>query len=169
MSPPLPPKTEVVTPDEMRAVLEHAAVGVCVLDGRDLRARWCNPAFRRFVSEPFRTRGVAGRLAAEFVPRYAEHLYGKVFQLVAASGRPFVNPEDEHVEAQGGATYWRWSLTALAPAGKREKGSPPSLMLQAVDITQQVTARRQAAEAVGAEAASREHAARLTAILDSTD
>src|SRR4051812_8422745 len=166
MSPSLP-KTQEVTSAELRSVLEHALVGVCVIDASTFRARWCNPAFLRFVAEPFRTLGVAGRHATEFIPRYVDHGYEQVFRLVAESGRPFVNPEDEHRDAAARARCWRWSLTAVGlTAEERGTGCPACLMIQAVEITDQVKARRQVA---AAESASRHHAARTAAILDSTD
>jgi PAS domain S-box-containing protein len=151
----------------MRAVLEHALVGVCVLDAAGLRVRWCNPAYRRFAgvapsADPGAAGagGLVGRHASEVVPRYAEDGYEQVFRLVAESGRPFVNPQDEHARAEGPPTYWRWSLTALPGA---------ALMVQAVEITEQVAARRQAAGAGRAESAAVRRAARLDAILDSAD
>ena len=148
-------KSEAADPAaELRAVMEHALVGVCVLDGRDLRARWCNPAFRRFVAAPFRGYDLSGVHAREFVPRYVEHGYEQVFRLVATSGRPFVNPEAEHADPGGGTTYWRWSVLAL-PSGQGGAGadtSPPALMIQAVDVTDQVTSRRYASAAAAAEA-----------------
>ena len=164
-------ETEAVSAAALRAVLEHALVGVCMLDGRDLRLRWCNEAFRKFVAEPWDEDNLVGHHPSEFIRHYAEYGYEHIFRLVAESGRPFVNPEDEHrpLDRHIPPKYWRWSLTALTPAESTdgEHGAPaPLLMIQAVEITEQVAARRQAARA---KAAARQQVARVEAILDSTD
>jgi PAS domain S-box-containing protein len=156
-------------PTELRAVLEHALVGVCIVDATDFRAQWCNAAFLRFVGPDLRHTHVAGRHVSEFIPNYAEHGYDAVVRLVGDSGRPFVNPEDEHGEPHGERTFWRWSLTAPQLGNAREPAPAPVLLIQAIDITAEVAARRQAAALRVTEAKARLEVGRLEAILDSTD
>jgi PAS domain S-box-containing protein len=161
-------------PTELRAVLEHALVGVCLVDANDMRATWCNAAFYRFIGPDVRAAGgIAGRHVDAFLPNYAKHRYEAVFRLVGKTGRPFVNPEDEHAEPHGERTFWRWSLTAPqfrdAAAAPTENAPAPVLLIQAIDITAEVAARRQAAALKASEAKARLETARLEAILDSTD
>jgi PAS domain S-box-containing protein len=156
-------------PTELRAVLEHALVGVCIVDAGDLRAQWCNAAFLRFVGPDLRDTHVAGRHVSEFIPNYAEHGYDAVFRLVGKSGRPFVNPQDEHGEPHDERTFWRWSLTAPKLPDAGENNPARVLLIQAIDITAEVAARRQAAALRSSEAKSRLEVGRLEAILDSTD
>jgi signal transduction histidine kinase/CheY-like chemotaxis protein len=141
MSTPLPPPD--LAPDALLAVVSAGPVGICLLDGRDFRGRWCNAAFRQLLPAAARAGDVAARPAEELVPRFVEDQLAAAFRGVATSGRPFVVPEYEcrtvpdgpppHDQPSHGqpslgqgppgdgaaaVTYWRWTVSPVPPAGR---------------------------------------------------
>ncbi len=51
-----------------RAIMDQSPVGIAVLDGKELRALCANPTYLELLEEPYRSRGITGRLFVEFVP-----------------------------------------------------------------------------------------------------
>jgi PAS domain S-box-containing protein len=139
-------------------VLTAVPAGICVLDGETLRVRLANPAYLRFLDEPWRSRGVEGRALAEFVPRADASGLTALFRRVAASGVAHVDEEYRHEGFERGVTFWRWSLLPLERAGGKR-----DLAILALEITEQVRARR-AAEAEAA--ATARELLRLQAIVE---
>lgn len=135
--------------DEQRrlfqTVVDHAPAGIVVLDSQDLRVKWANPTYLEFLDEPHRSAGIAGLCLHEFLPGARENGLVDLFFQVAASGRPHVNPEYLYVGFARGDTYWRWSLLPIV-----DGEGPRDLMLMALEITEQVVARKRAEAALRA-------------------
>ncbi|HET9595084.1 MAG TPA: PAS domain-containing protein, partial [Anaeromyxobacteraceae bacterium] len=139
-------------------LLAAVPAGICVLDGDTLRVRVANPAYLRFLDEPWRSRGVEGRVLADFVPRADESGLTALFRRVMETGVPHVDEEYRHEGFERGVTWWRWSLLPLDRAGGQR-----DLAILALEITEQVRARR-AAEAEAA--ASARELLRLQAMVE---
>jgi PAS domain S-box-containing protein len=122
----------------LQAVIDNAQVGIAVLDGRDLRARWVNPAYRKFLEGSYRSMELDGVPFSDFVPRAEESGLVELLRRAAATGIPHVDAEYRHEGFDRGVTYWRWSLVPLPQSGQ----DVPDLMIIAVEITEQVVARK---------------------------
>lgn len=123
----------------LEAIFEDAPVGVLVLDPADLRARFANRALLSFLDAPFRASGVAGLRIEEFVPRAAEVGLVAMLRDVAEGGeRRHQDAELRHDGFARGATWWRWSVRAVA-----SEGGVTDLVMLASDVTDQVRAREQ--------------------------
>ncbi len=128
------------------ALLQAAPAGICVLDGAELRVKFANTAYLQFLDEPFRSEGLVGRTLEEFVPRAREQGLVDLFHRVAETGEPYTNPEYRHEGFRRGATFWRYSLLPFyfgqaSPADAL--ASERDLMIVAIEVTEQVTTRRQ--------------------------
>ena len=123
-----------------QAVADNAPVGLAILSGDDLRAKWCNVAFASYLDEPYRGRQgkIHGRTIEEFAPQATESGLVKTLMEAATTGRHYVNTEAEYHGFHRGVTYWHCTVTPL-PASE---GRPADLMLLVMEITEHVLARK---------------------------
>ena len=124
------------------AVVEHAPAGIAIYDGETCRVKWANPTYRERLGDPYKSMDIVGRRLQEIFPGAEQAGIVDTFRRVASTGVPHFEPEQELVGLTKGTTYWRWSLLPLATADH----ATPDLMILVVDITDQVTARRQIQE-----------------------
>ncbi len=122
-------------------IMENAPVGIAILDGGDLTARWVNGFYRQFLDEPYRSMDLAGVRVQEFIPRFEESGLLEIFRQAAETGTPYTDPEYPHIGFERGVTYWRWSLLPLASTGRHH-----DLIILATEVTEQVAARRKVEE-----------------------
>ncbi|HMQ30822.1 MAG TPA: PAS domain-containing protein [Chloroflexaceae bacterium] len=124
---------------EVAAGLDLMPVGLVLLDGADLRVRWANAVYQTFLDATFQAGTLAGRRLHEFIPRAEESGVAAVFRQVAATGRPYINPEYRHDGFARGPTFWRWTLLPVA-----RPGAPADLLLVVTEVTEQVGLRHEA-------------------------
>lgn len=122
-----------------QTVVEHAPAGIAIYDGETYRVKWANPTYRERLDEPYRNMDIIGRRLQEILPGAEKSGLVETFRKVALTGVPHFEPEQELVGFTKGTTYWRWSLLPLATAEHATR----DLMILVVDVTDQVTARRQ--------------------------
>jgi PAS domain S-box-containing protein len=125
-----------------QAVVEHAPAGIAIYDGESFRLKWANPTYRERLEEPYRSVEIVGRRLQEILPGAEKSGIADIFRKVAATGAAHFESEQELVGLTKGTTYWRWSLLPLSTAEQ----SAPDLMIVVVDVTDQVSARRQIEE-----------------------
>ena len=125
-----------------QAVVEHAPAGIAIYDGESFRLKWANPTYRERLDEPYRSTEIVGRRLEEILPGAEKSGILAIFREVAATGTPHFEGEQELTGFTKGTTYWRWSLLPLVTPGQ----STPDLMILVVDVTDQVSARRQIEE-----------------------
>ncbi len=116
-----------------------------VVSGTELRLKWANAAFSRCLDDSLRQTDVSGMLLADVLPRYSESGLDPIFRHVASTRITFVAPEYRYEFFDRGITYWHWSLVAL-PA---PPDMVPDLLFQAIDVTDNVLARRRAESLAG--------------------
>jgi PAS domain S-box-containing protein len=162
---------EDVTPPSLAALLEEnelvaaitntAPVGLYVL-GPDLRFRWANPTYRRFLEEPHRSQPLEGVHISDAIPGSEKTGALEILGYVSRSGEPAFFPEYEFVGFARGTTYWRWEILPL----ERGRSDPPYDVLVVIsEITEQVE-QRQSLDALAVEAADR--ARQLQGVLDAS-
>ena len=125
-----------------QTVVEHAPAGIAIYDGESFRVKWANPTYRERLDEPYRSIGIVGRRLQEILPGAEESGIVEIFRKVASSGVPHFEAERELARSGKGTTYWRWSLLPLDTAEHETR----DLMILVLDVTDQVTARRQVEE-----------------------
>jgi PAS domain S-box-containing protein len=143
----------------LRTVMDRAPLGACVVDGGTLVCKWVTEGFVRTTAAEVGVADLVGRPCREFIPDFDGSGLRALFERVAATGEPFAHDEYPfHGFVAGrGVTYWRWALTPLPPPAD---GAAPDLMIQAMDVTAYVQARKRAeADAERAEASARRAAA----------
>ncbi|MBW4683083.1 MAG: PAS domain-containing protein [Microcoleus vaginatus WJT46-NPBG5] len=123
-------------------VVDHAPAGIAVFDGRDLRIKWANQAYGQFLEEPFRNTDITGLRLQDYLPAAEENGLADIFRHTAATGEAHIDPEYQMEGFARGVTYWRWSLLPLFSLGQVN----PDLMVLAIEITEQVLARKQLEE-----------------------
>jgi len=146
----------------LQTLVDNTPAGIAVLDGTELTVKSVNQAYQQFLEEPYRHADITGLRLQDFVPRAEESGLVELFRTVAASGQPHTDSEYEHVGFARGVTYWRWSLL---PTGAGRQG-PPDLMIIAVEITEQVLARKRVEELAAQEEQSAAEAQRRADELD---
>ncbi|MEO8626863.1 MAG: PAS domain-containing protein [Betaproteobacteria bacterium] len=128
----------VADQDILRVIAASSPSGLCVCTGDRQRVKWINPAYREFLDESMRDRDVAGVPLADVLPGFTQSDLGAILARVAAMREPFFAAEYEYVGFARGITYWHWSLIALpAPAD-----AIPDLLIQTIEITESVRARK---------------------------
>ena len=125
-----------------QAVVEHAPAGIAVYDGETFRIKWANHTYRERLDEPYRNMDIIGRRLSDIFPGAERSGIAEIFRTVAATGVAHFEPEQEFVGLTKGTTYWRWSLLPLDSAERATR----DLMILVVDVSDQVTARRQIEE-----------------------
>lgn len=125
----------------LEAVINHAPVGIVVLDGQNLQVKWANEAYLKQLEGPYQ-KGVIGLSVEEFIPLLYENGALDLLKKVACTGEIYTNPEYEHEGFGRGVTYWDWSIIPV----QLEYQEVPDLMLLTSEITQQILARKQLEE-----------------------
>ncbi|MBD1937094.1 PAS domain-containing protein [Microcoleus sp. FACHB-68] len=123
-------------------VVDNVPAGIAVLDGKDLRVKWANQTYGQFLEEPFCSADITGVRLQDYLPGSEENGLADIFRRTAATGEAHIDPEYEMVGFARGVTYWRWSLLPLFSSGQVN----PDLMVLAIEITEQVLARKQLEE-----------------------
>jgi signal transduction histidine kinase len=157
-------------PRRAAAVLEvltaATPMGLALFDGATLVVTWTNRAYRQFLDEPHRSRGVVGLRLDEFAPN--ARVVPKLIARVVASGEPEAVEEVEYRGLGRGLTWWRASLQPVEGG----PGRPRDVLLSLLDVTVQVEARRRAEALAGqsrdAEQATWRSADRLRRLLEAT-
>lgn len=130
-----------------QVVLDTALEGLAIFDGKDLRVKWANPAYRQFLGKPYQSWELTGLHLQDFVPDAEEGGMAGIFRRVAATGQPYTDPEYQYVDFARGITYRRWSVLPLFADG----GGAPDLIVRLTEITEEVLTRKRA-EKLAAEA-----------------
>ncbi|MBD2043345.1 PAS domain S-box protein [Microcoleus sp. FACHB-672] len=123
-------------------VVDNVPAGIAVLDGRDLRIKWANQTYGQFLEEPFCNTDITGVRLQDYLPAAEENGLADIFRRTAATREAHIDPEYEMEGFARGITYWRWSLLPLLSLGQET----PDLMVLAIEITEQVSARKQLEE-----------------------
>jgi len=122
-------------------VIEHAPVGIAVVDGANLLVKWANPAYRNGLEEPFKGVDLKGLRLQDYLPQAEESGLADLFRKVASTGQPYFNPEFQSPGSSRGDIYYRFML----PLTTGDDG-PPDVMVLMTDITKEVTARKRIEE-----------------------
>jgi signal transduction histidine kinase len=140
------------------AVLGGVPAGIAVIDGASLTVRWANPAFVALLDERDQARGAVGLALGAIPAARAASLPDRV-RFAVASGVPVTHLEAETRAPGRAPRAWRFTIVPLA-----RDGGLPDAMLLAIDITEQVEARRRA-EALASLAADLSRGHRLAHVL----
>lgn len=140
------------------AILGGVPAGIAVLDGPSLEIRWANPAFVALLDERDRARGAVGLSIAAVPVARAAALADRIRKAIA-SGASITHVEAERRIDGGAPSAWRFTIVPLARGGVL-----PDAILLAIDITDQVEARRRA-EALASLAADLSRGRRLAHVL----
>lgn len=138
-----------------QVLLDTALEGIAIFDGRDLRVKWANPAYRQFLGKPYQSGDITGLHLQDFIPDAEESGMADIFRRVAATGRPYIDPEYEYAGFARGITYWRWSVLPLFA----EEGGAPDLIVRLTEITEEVLTRKRAEKLAAEAEAQREELA----------
>ncbi|MFT3927186.1 MAG: ATP-binding protein [Myxococcales bacterium] len=124
----------------LRAVLRDAPAAISIRSGPELALSFVNPTFRALMGERFEV----GQPLAEAGPEF-ERCSAKLRQTFA-SGEPYrVNEECFPIDGQGEESSHRYFNLLLQPM-RNAQGEVDSVVSFAVDVTEQVEARRRAEE-----------------------
>jgi hypothetical protein len=109
----------------LQAVIDNAPVGIAVIDGNSLCAKWANPTYYEFLDEPYCKTDISGLHISQFIPGAKESGLIDIFKRVAATGLSYTDPEYAHTGFDRGITYWHYSLIPLPVT----KDNPPDIMI----------------------------------------
>jgi PAS domain S-box-containing protein len=124
----------------VHALLDDVPAVIMAVGGRDLRIKWANRYADRYKPEAFRNVPAIGISLESIIPRSTESGIAQLFKKVASSGRPFYASEFMVTGLRSDAIYWNGSVVPL----RREGEEVPDLLIMAVDVTEQVNARKSA-------------------------
>jgi PAS domain S-box-containing protein len=124
----------------LRTVFAQAPAVIAVYAGQDHVIRMANPMWEDFIGKP----AVLGKPLAEVLPEMAEQGITSILDQVYATGEPFVAREMRlELKRREGAppdeTYWNFVLQPLTGL----RGEIEGILAHAVEVTEQVEARRQ--------------------------
>lgn len=139
-------------------VMDNAPAGIAVVDGKDLKVKWCNKAYRDQLDEPYGGVDVHGLPLKEFIPHFEGSRLETLFSGVVKSGKPHTESQFELKGTSRGTTFWRFSML---PFGG--DGDEPDVLLLMIETTEQVKAMRGIAQLLKREEDER---LRLRVILD---
>lgn len=126
----------------VQTVIESAPVGIAVFaTDPDATVRIANDQYLRLLDEPWRSEGIIGRGARDFVPAQgADHLIGLTRRVVESGESVFLHEYEQ--DGPGEAVYVDWSLVPLVESGKRVTGVLSLLS----DVTERVRSRQRIEE-----------------------
>ena len=142
------------------AVVESAPAAFLVVDGAELRVKWCCEAYRMIFPEDRRAKIAPGASILDFVPNAEETGVAGVFRAAVATRQTQMQAEFEYAGLPQGTTHWRWVVVPL-PC---EADATPDALSVLIDVTEQVRAR-QHIEALASRAEQR--AIELDTVIDS--
>lgn len=90
-----------------------APFGVVVLEPTTLEVLYANPAYLRFLDEPYRSGGIEGERLTDFIPEAEQHGIIEMFRQVAETGEPFASSSYSYGGFSRGQTYWQGSVYRL--------------------------------------------------------
>jgi signal transduction histidine kinase/HAMP domain-containing protein len=129
------------TADEQRKLFEmlfwEVPMGIALIDADTLRVRRANPAYLRFLDEPFRSNGVEDREVSEFFPGAATAGILDVLRRVAREQQPYHSPEYPYLGFQRGETWFSWGVQPIVADGRTR-----DLLVVGTEVTEQVAARK---------------------------
>lgn len=120
----------------LESVFQDAPVAVALLEGSDFRYRLANDKYRQIPG--LRDREFVGRPVAEVVPEFVENGIVDLFRRAAAG--EVITAHEAPLRLDAGRSYWTFTLLPHEIAGRPER----AVLLVAIDVTQQVLARREA-------------------------
>ncbi len=122
-------------PGLSQMIIEHSPVGIAVIDGRELRVQWANPACRGFLDEPYRAQvDVAGLTVEDFIPQAVETGIVRSLRHVVRTGAPLLNLQLTYDGFERGRTYWQFGLLPLPAV----EGELNDVLIFATEVTEQV-------------------------------
>jgi PAS domain S-box-containing protein len=130
-------------PGMLNVLIEHTPTSMAIVEGKSLRFRWCNPAYRQCLDEPFRTRGVAGVPYAQVFPDARASGLEALLRRVIAERSNLTFPEYEYRGLERGVTYWHLNIMAIAAAPGADDAIP-DVLIQGYEVTDAVVARKNA-------------------------
>ena len=130
-----PGHLELVTQHHLlSAVLEASPVGIVVIDA-NLRFRWINSAYRRFLDEPLRSGDIIGRRMDEVLPNVTG-----ITETVSRTGEPAGGKALPYDGFARGTTYWDSHIVPLKLEGREP---PYDVLVVLNEVTDQVRADRE--------------------------
>lgn len=142
----------------VQALLDDVPAVIMAVDGQELKVKWSNRYSDRYKPEKLRELSTTGLSLGTIIPGSEETGIAEMFRNVAVTGRPFYASEFMITGLKPEAIYWNGSVVPLRRSGR----DIPDLLIMAVDVTEQVRARKMAEEC---SAKAEEERARLQAIL----
>ena len=105
----------------LQTALDNVTSGVAVFDGTELRLKWANRVYLRFLSDLWGDADITGKRFQEILPGARESGLIEVSRRVAVTGVPHFDSEYAHKGFSRGTTYWQWSLLPLPAAAMRSR------------------------------------------------
>lgn len=128
----------------MRAIVEHAPVGICILKGDPLRAEVVNDIFLDLVAR--RREDFKDRALWEIFPEFKDQ-YARLLEQVSATRVPFEGREEKIMIVRDGKQEAVYADIVIEPLKIREDdGSAEKIMVMAIDVTDNVMARKEIEE-----------------------
>lgn len=124
---------------QFQTVVDNSPVGIALFDGVDLRVKWANPAWRRYLDQPLRDMDPVGKTLQDLVPGAEEYGLVENARTVVRTREPFVTSEMEYHGYARGATYWKIMVFPLPSP----EDQPPDTISLVIEITDQVNLRKQ--------------------------
>jgi PAS domain S-box-containing protein len=121
----------------LQTILDNSPAAIAIVGGRENRIRWSNAAFRSFLDPSLVDEEISAMRLEEQMPVFKASGMETALKAARLTGKPVANKELEK-EAGGVATFWRYSAIPLTLTGAVGQ----DLMVVAVDITEQIMARR---------------------------
>lgn len=132
--------------DLLRDMVTYAPAGMVLFDGRDLRVRWFNDAYRQIQNPQYHQTDLVGMRVHDFQPGVEESGVGDILRSVARGEfRQFSEYEYQHFER--GLTYFNWVNVPVPRADAEDF----DILVMVIEITDQVLARKRV-EALAEEA-----------------
>lgn len=124
----------------MRALLDDVPAVIMAVDGRDLKIKWTNRYSDRYRPEACKQFPTAGVSLDTIIPGSTNSELAQMFRRVAVTGRPYYASEFMVTGLGPETIYWNGSVVPL----RSEDQEVPDLLIMAVDVTEQVKARKEA-------------------------
>ncbi|GEM_PF-1418832 len=124
----------------MQALLDDVPAVIMAVEGRDLKIKWANRYSERYRPEAYKHFPATGVSLDTILPGSTDSEISKMFRRVAVTGRPFYASEFMVTGLGPEVIYWNGAVVPL----RSEDKEVPDLLIMAVDVTEQVKARKEA-------------------------